>query len=133
MPCAPVAARHQRSMHWTEVFTSRLNADAKLVGSTISCEATTRQSPLGTVESRANAHVQSYLAATDQVWGDRRPLKRGGRACLWAEDGDLDVQSQPASVDWAWEDRQRGAWGVERLSPLRTTNGDLGLQQATVP
>lgn len=47
-------------------FTSRLNEDVKLVGSTISCEG----SPLHGKRSgrwRRNPHVQSYAVATDQV------------------------------------------------------------------
>jgi hypothetical protein len=49
-------------------FTSRLNEDVKLVGSTISCEG----SPLHGKRSgrwRRNPHVQSYAVATDQVGG----------------------------------------------------------------
>lgn len=52
--------------HWMSAFTSRLNEDIKLVGSTISCEG----SPLHGKRSgrwRRNPHVQSYAVATDQV------------------------------------------------------------------
>jgi hypothetical protein len=42
------------SMHWTHPFTSKLQKDVKLVGSTISCEA-------------GHPHVQSYAVATDQA------------------------------------------------------------------
>lgn len=50
-------------MHFTEAMTSKLTADVKLVGPTISCEGTT--APSG--ERRENPHVQSFAVATDAV------------------------------------------------------------------
>lgn len=56
----------QKGMHWSRAFTGRITADVKLVGATISCEATLRE---GNPKkgSRQNAHVQSYAMATDQA------------------------------------------------------------------
>ncbi|BDA51685.1 hypothetical protein COCOBI_19-2410 [Coccomyxa sp. Obi] len=54
------------AMHWSSVFISKLNAKVKLVGSTISCEPVRKSgNPWGTL--RHNAHVQSYVMATDQA------------------------------------------------------------------
>jgi len=53
-------------MHWSKVFTDRLSKDVKLVGSTISCESVYQGGDTGN-EARHNAHVQSYVTATDQV------------------------------------------------------------------
>jgi len=53
-------------IHWTEPLLSRLDATVKLVGPTISCEGT----PLDGDQKgiwRRNPHVQSYVAATDEV------------------------------------------------------------------
>ena len=56
----------QKGLHWSKVFTSRLSKDMKLVGSTISCESAYVGGNPGN-EARHNAHVQSYVMATDQV------------------------------------------------------------------
>lgn len=56
----------QKGLHWSRVFTARLSEDAKLVGSTISCETAYMGGKPGN-EARHNAHVQSYIMATDQV------------------------------------------------------------------
>ncbi|CAL8465845.1 g5381 [Coccomyxa elongata] len=54
------------AVHWSSAFISKLNAKVKLVGSTISCEpAYNGGDPGGPV--RHNAHVQSYVMATDQA------------------------------------------------------------------
>ena len=58
--------RQQEATHWSRAFTERLTPDVKLVGSTISCEATLKDGD-ATKGSRQNAHVQSYAMATDQV------------------------------------------------------------------
>ncbi|KAL6766934.1 hypothetical protein ACKKBG_A37960 [Auxenochlorella protothecoides x Auxenochlorella symbiontica] len=55
-----------RALHWTEVLTSRLTDQVKLVGSTISCEGTWKDGVL-TGEKRQNPHIQSYVVAMDQV------------------------------------------------------------------
>ena len=56
----------QEGLHWSKVFTGRLSEDVKLVGSTISCETAYMGGKPGN-EARHNAHVQSYVMATDQV------------------------------------------------------------------
>ena len=56
----------QKGLHWSKVFTARLSSDVKLVGSTISCE-TAYMGGDPSNEARHNAHVQSYVIATDQV------------------------------------------------------------------
>ena len=56
----------QKGLHWSQVFTGRLSEDVKLVGSTISCETAYMGGRPGN-EARHNAHVQSYVMATDQV------------------------------------------------------------------
>lgn len=61
-----LTVRQQEAMHWSRAFTGRLTPDVKLVGSTISCEATLKDGD-ATKGSRQNAHVQSYAMATDQV------------------------------------------------------------------
>lgn len=48
------------------MITSRLNDEVKVVGSTISCESAHKGGIFGN-EPRHNAHVQSYVMATDQV------------------------------------------------------------------
>lgn len=58
--------RQQKAKHWSRAFTERITPDVKLVGSTISCEATLRDGD-ATKGRRQNAHVQSYAMATDQV------------------------------------------------------------------
>jgi hypothetical protein len=60
------ASAVQGVVHWTQPFTSRLTADVKLVGPTISCEG----SPLnGDFRGKwhRNPHVQSYVVVTDHV------------------------------------------------------------------
>ena len=59
----------QKDVHWSRLFTERLNEDVKLVGSTISCEAAYKDGNFSNV-ARHIAHVQSYIMATDQVWND---------------------------------------------------------------
>lgn len=53
-------------MHWSHILTSRLTADVKLVGATISCEPCWQGGNVANAK-RHNAHVQSYFMATDQV------------------------------------------------------------------
>ena len=53
-------------MHWSKLFTERLNKNVKLVGSTISCEAVFKDGNASNA-ARHVAHVQSYVLATDQV------------------------------------------------------------------
>ena len=53
-------------MHWSHILTSRLTADVKLVGATISCEPCWQGGDVANAK-RHNAHVQSYFMATDQV------------------------------------------------------------------
>lgn len=62
----PVVQYMQRGLHWSKVFTGRLSEEVKLVGSTISCETAYMGGKPGN-EARHNAHVQSYVMATDQV------------------------------------------------------------------
>mmetsp|Transcript_3206 Transcript_3206/g.9295 ORF Transcript_3206/g.9295 Transcript_3206/m.9295 type:complete len:532 (-) Transcript_3206:1175-2770(-) len=52
-----------KDVHWTQIFTRRLNNHVKLVGPTISCEGI---QPAG-MPLRKNPHVQSFLVVTDQV------------------------------------------------------------------
>ena len=56
----------QKGLHWSKVLTARLNKDVKLVGCTISCESA-YMGGIASNEARHNAHVQSYVMATDQV------------------------------------------------------------------
>ncbi len=56
----------QKGLHWSKVLTARLNKDVKLVGCTISCESA-YMGGIASSEARHNAHVQSYVIATDQV------------------------------------------------------------------
>ena len=56
----------QAGLHWSKVFTARLSKEVKLVGSPISCESAHMGGALGR-EPRHNAHVQSYVMATDLV------------------------------------------------------------------
>ncbi len=56
----------QVGLHWSKIFTLRLTETVKLVGSTISCEPCWKGANLAN-ERRQNAHVQSYVMATDQV------------------------------------------------------------------
>lgn len=72
-PCAPAKCDVkqgtcwlQPDRHWSRIFTQRLSAGVKLVGSTISCEAAHVNGDLAKPK-RQNPHVQSYAAATDQV------------------------------------------------------------------
>ena len=53
-------------MHWSQILTSRLTTDVKLVGATISCEPCWQGGNTANAK-RHNAHVQSYFMATDQV------------------------------------------------------------------
>ena len=52
----------QGKVHFTQLMTSKLIDDVKLVGPTISCGGTIRDG-----EVRQNPHVQSYAMATDSV------------------------------------------------------------------
>jgi len=68
-PCPRVSVMHatlQKGLHWSKVLTARLNKDVKLVGCTISCESA-YMGGIASSEARHNAHVQSYVIATDQV------------------------------------------------------------------
>lgn len=56
----------QADVHWTSLYTQRLNKDVKLVGSTINCQPVYFHSDPAN-EMRQNPHVQSYIAVTDQV------------------------------------------------------------------
>lgn len=51
-------------MHFTELMTSKLVGDVKLVGPTINCEGTAE---FATGEVRQNPHVQSFAMATDDI------------------------------------------------------------------
>ncbi|KAK9918451.1 hypothetical protein WJX75_004177 [Coccomyxa subellipsoidea] len=57
---------HEASVHWTTLYTQRLNNDVKLVGSTINCQPIFWLSDTAN-EMRHNPHVQSYVVATDKV------------------------------------------------------------------
>ena len=60
-----VTASHmllQGKVHFTQLMTSKLVGDVKLVGPTISCGGTIRNGEL-----KQNPHVQSYAMATDAV------------------------------------------------------------------
>lgn len=57
----------QKTLHWTRIFTSKLSADVKLVGATISCGSVHKDGDI-TKGTRSNPHVQSYIAVTDQVY-----------------------------------------------------------------
>lgn len=56
----------QVGLHWSKLLTLRLSSTVKLVGSTISCEPAWEGGNTAN-EKRQNAHVQSYIMATDQV------------------------------------------------------------------
>lgn len=56
----------QAGLHWSKLLTLRLSETVKLVGSTISCEPAWEGGNTAN-EKRQNAHVQSYVMATDQV------------------------------------------------------------------
>lgn len=87
--------------HWTSVLTSRLSDGVKMVGATISCEASWKGGVL-TGEKRQNPHVQSYLLAMDQVrfvgvvgWG-------GGGDCLgwmWCVEGRRGIVGRGTRAD----------------------------------
>lgn len=47
-------------VHWTQIFTSKLTADTKLVGSTINCGG-------AYTISEMQPHIQSYALALDQA------------------------------------------------------------------
>lgn len=53
-------------MHWSNILTSKLTAQVKLVGATISCEPCWLGGNTANAR-RHNPHVQSYFMATDQV------------------------------------------------------------------
>ncbi|KAK9835058.1 hypothetical protein WJX81_007588 [Elliptochloris bilobata] len=53
-------------VHWSDVLTTRINNDVKLVGATISCEPAWLGGNTAN-EKRQVPHVQSYVIATDQV------------------------------------------------------------------
>jgi hypothetical protein len=50
---------------WTQAFTTLLDHDVKLAGSSINCERTHWRGDLEG-QTRHNAHVQSYALATDR-------------------------------------------------------------------
>lgn len=56
----------QVGLHWSKLLTLRLSSTVKLVGSSISCEPAWEGGNTAN-EKRQNAHVQSYVMATDQV------------------------------------------------------------------
>lgn len=56
----------QVSIHWSRIFVSRLTDGVKLVGSTISCETAYHKGD-SSQKAKHYPHVQSYIAATDQV------------------------------------------------------------------
>lgn len=56
-----------QSLHWTEVFTSRLVGRVKQVGSAISCEGSPKDGNAAG-EWRLNPYVLPYAWATDKVW-----------------------------------------------------------------
>jgi hypothetical protein len=53
-------------LHWTEVFTSKLDERVKMVGSMISCEGSPKDGNAAG-EWRANPYVLPYAWATDKV------------------------------------------------------------------
>eukprot|EP00892_Ulva_mutabilis_P002781 jgi/Ulvmu1/12503/UM009_0158.1 len=59
-----VPAYMKGKMHFTELMTSKLVGDVKLVGPTINCESTFE---FTTGERRQNPHVQSFAVATDGI------------------------------------------------------------------
>lgn len=70
-----------KSVHWTTVFTNKLNDDVKLVGSTINCGGAYKISEM-------QPHVQSYAVAMDKarlldcVWHLGQPVSAGDAACV---------------------------------------------------
>ena len=62
-------------MHWTEAFTRKLSADAKLVGSFVSCEGTPKGGAAA-AEWRLNPYVMPHAWATDKVG-----RRAGGAPC----------------------------------------------------
>ena len=65
-PWADICISVQETVHWSQILTSRLTAEVKLVGATISCEPCWQGGNTANAK-RHNAHVQSYFMATDQV------------------------------------------------------------------
>lgn len=72
----------QADVHWTSLYTQRLNKDVKLVGSTINCQPIHFHSNPAN-EMRQNPHVQSYLVATDQVRVSLLPNKVSSSPNWW--------------------------------------------------
>ena len=69
LPRWPSHSRHicmQETLHWSHILTSRLTSTVKLVGATISCEPCWQGGAVSNAK-RHNAHVQSYIMATDQA------------------------------------------------------------------
>ena len=56
----------QADIHWTRLYTQRIDQNVKLVGSTISCQPIYWNSDTAN-EMRRNPHVQSYIVAMDQA------------------------------------------------------------------
>ena len=65
-------------MRWQDLLVSRITADVKLVGPTISCEGSPKEGNVNG-EWRTNPHVQSYVVATDRV----RPPPPHCRLNVW--------------------------------------------------
>ncbi|EIE18080.1 hypothetical protein COCSUDRAFT_31853 [Coccomyxa subellipsoidea C-169] len=57
---------HSADIHWTRLYTQRIDQNVKLVGSTISCQPIYWNSDTAN-EMRRNPHVQSYIVAMDQA------------------------------------------------------------------
>lgn len=62
----PFMCSRQAGVHWSDVLTTRINNDVKLVGATISCEPAWMNGNMSN-EKRQVPHVQSYVMATDQA------------------------------------------------------------------
>jgi len=80
-----LAARYpQAGVHWSAVLTTRLNDMVKLVGPTISCEPAYLASDFAK-ERHQNAHVQSYVIATDQARAERPAVSLRSRSMAPAD------------------------------------------------
>jgi hypothetical protein len=80
-----LAARYpQAGVHWSAVLTTRLNDMVKLVGPTISCEPAYLAGDFAK-ERHQNAHVQSYVIATDQARAERPAVSLRSRSTAPAD------------------------------------------------
>ena len=135
-PLLLLAVQH---MHWTEVFTQRLNEATKLVGSQISCEGVPRGGDAGG-EWRRNPYVLPYAWATDEAgwellsahktvlychadpWDTKFHSDSAASLAILAKGWNLDsLMARYQGVDW----RQRAAWGCNAgLRPDRLLLSD---------